>query len=758
MRAAALLAALVVAGAGIAVRDGPARGAPCTDVRAAGSYAALVNRAVSAGRDVWGERLLSAPGGPTFAGARRFLSPLVLAVGWQRQPLTASGFYYVPLSFPWTPYGSTMYALHVADGSEIITRHVTGPSLTIDVGDGDERYGSCLGRLTPATLAEGHDPILQTAYVDRNGVAYRQESFVGRLHGSNVVSFVRLDVDASNAVAPSTVRFAPWPSLPLVAPDRAGGPAGTRLVVSEGAAPTAAGPVFTVEPGEVQTLYADWFHGAEEGTNVVADEATYDRARAVVTVFWSKQLAGGARFDVPEQTVDDAESAVVAQAIGGAWRYSIGNLYEELSFAESLDSAEVLAEYGHPDIAKAILRLAVVRLQARPERFTAWRAAHVLTTAAYYYRLTHDTLFVREETPALAALVNRIARRRTADGLLKPEPLSSDLRTPVKGVTAPITAWQGLLAISRMWSATGHRALAVRARNVALGLERALCPAVAHALTKLPDGSLFLPQTLSGTRRPYARLTSTSDGSYWNLVVPYALASGFFQPRSAAAAGIVRYLLAHGSRLLGVPRANAHIVYARGARAAGLAPAYGFSMSRFFADDDQPDQLALTLYGMLAVGMTQGTYVSGEAVSVLPVSGAYLRRMYMPPNAGANASYLETLRLMLVHERRGDEGLPRGLDLAFATPGSCLADGKTIDVRRAPTSFGRVSYTLARIGSLVDARLVLPYASRALLRLRLPVGLHIASIRPRVHFDRASGTIDLRGRKGSLHLRVTVRR
>jgi hypothetical protein len=757
LKVAALVAAAVLAGLALAGRGGHARSAPCAEGRAGAAYTSLVDRAVSAGSDLWGERLLSAPGGPSYARAQQYLSPLLLAVGWQRQPLTASGVYYVPLSFPWTPYGSTMFALHVADGSQIITRHVTGPSLTIDVGNGNERYGSCLGRLTPAKLAEGHEPILQTSYVDANGVAYREESFVGRLHGSDVVSFVRLDVDASNAAAQSTVRFVPWPSLPTVAADRAGGPAGTRLLVSEGAAPSSDGPVFTIQPGDAETLYAEWFNAAADATGMVADEATYDRARETVTSFWSKRLADGAQFDVPEQTVDDAEAAVLTQAIGGAWRYSIGNLYEELSFAESLDSAEVLTEYGHDDIAKAILRLAVERLRARPARFTAWRAAHILSSAAYYFRLTHDTLFIREETPAFAALVNGIARRRTADGLLKPEPLSSDLQTPVDGVTAPITAWQGLLAISRVWGTTRHPELSARARRLALGLERSLRPAVSRALTRMRDGSLFLPQTLSGKRHPYERLTATSDGSYWNLVVPYALASGFFKAHGPTAAGIVRYLLAHGSRLLGVPRANAHIVYARGARAAGLAPAYGFSMSRFFADNDQADQLALSLYGMLAVGMTQGTYVSGESVSVLPVAGRYLRRMYMPPNAGANASYLETLRLLLVHERRGDHGTPKGLDLAFATPRSWLADGKTISVRRAPTSFGRVSYTIARTGKVVDVRVVLPWSAHARLRLRLPRGLRIASIRPAVRFDRASATIDLRGRHGAQHLRVTLR-
>jgi hypothetical protein len=44
----------------------------------------------------------------------------------------------------------------------------------------------------------------------------------------------------------------------------------------------------------------------------------------------------------------------------------------------------------------------------------------------------------------------------------------------VDGVPAQVVAWQGLLAIGRVWSVTGHKDLAARARHVALRLEHAL--------------------------------------------------------------------------------------------------------------------------------------------------------------------------------------------------------------------------------------------------------------------------------------------
>ena len=191
---------------------------------------------------------------------------------------------------------------------------------------------------------------------------------------------------------------------------------------------------------------------------------------------------------------------------------------------------------------------------------------------------------------------------------------------------------------------------------------------------------------------------------------------------------------------------------------AGLAQVYGLSVSRFLADNDEPDQLVLSLYGMLAAGMTAGTYVSGEAISVLPVKGAFDRSMFMPPNSGSNASYLETLRELLIHERRGRLGAPAGLDLAFSTPRAWLADGKEIDVRAAPTSFGKVTYSLVRTGTTIEGRLVLPAGAHARLRLRLPAGQRLLRVvvgSTVVAADRA-GTIDLGGRHGSVAVRATV--
>jgi hypothetical protein len=764
LSACAVAAAFLALGAAAAGVGAAAPG--CAPRTAGDAYAASVQQAVASGRDLWAGRLLRARGGPTYAAAARLLTPLERALQWRGRTLTPSGSYYLPLSFAFTSHGPAVYALHVADGSGLVTRRVGGPSLALYVGSGTERYGSCASRLTPARLAEGHLPILETAYVDAGGVRYRQESFVGRAYGTfgarSVISFVRLVVDARTSRRGATVRLVPWKRLAHSAPDRLAVRGQTRLIAGAGAEFVDGVVRYRVPAGERRTIYAEWLNAPSDARYVHADAATYDTARAAVVAFWQRKLAAGATFQVPEAVVQDAEQGVLAQLVSFGWRYSIGNPYEELSYAESLDAAEVAAEYGYPAVAKSIVEFALQRMRARPWRFTAFRGGHLLATAATYYRLTRDRAFLRAATPELERLVARIAERQVRSGptrgRLAPEPLSTDLENrDVDSVSGQVEAVTALRSIGRVWSSTGYSAAGARARTLAGSIDSALRPAVARASKRLRDGSLFVPDELGG-QRPFARLTATREGSYWNLVMPYAFSSGWFPAHSRQARGALRYVLAHGSRLLGVPRTYARTVYGD-EPGAGLAPVYALGWSRFLADNDQPDQLVLSLYGLLAAGMTRGTYVSGEAVSVLPVRGAYERAMFMPPNSGSNASYLGTLRELLVHERRGRLGAPAGLDLAFSTPRSWLADGQEIDVRAAPTSFGKVSYSLVRHGAAIDASLVLPPRCRCRLRLRVPAGerlAHVVAGSTVVAADRA-GTIDLGDLHGQVEVRATLR-
>src|SRR5207247_431164 len=95
---------------------------------------------------------------------------------------------------------------------------------------------------------------------------------------------------------------------------------------------------------------------------------------------------------------------------------------------------------------------------------------------------------------------------------------------------------------------------------------------------------------------PYDSVVESRAGSYWNLVEPYALASGLLTKQQAD--GALRYLLAHGSRLLGLVRAGAYSLYGRAPfPVSGTDEVYGVNVARFLAAEDAADQLVLSLYG-----------------------------------------------------------------------------------------------------------------------------------------------------------------
>lgn len=682
-----------------------------------------IDTALRARTDLWGDRLLAAPDGPTYAAASKVLAPLLYARGPHGARLTASGVYYLAFGLPQGSTGTSVVALHVADGSEILWGSTSGPALFVSVGPEEgERYGSCLQRLEPPRLADGWLPVLETGYADAGGTHFHQESFAGRGPEGGLASYVHL-----SASRPTRLRLVTR--------------AGTTAVTS-------------------RSLYARW-DGRGKAQPISA--ASYAEARRSVVSFWRSRLTEGASISVPEPRVEHALKALLTQELVLTWRYSVGNSYQEFSFPESVDVAQVLTEYGFFAESKSILRTSFTRA---PVPYPSWKKGERLVAAAEEVSFADDAAFLQSATTVINRFVSSLAASMRGD-LLAPERYSSDIPDQVYGLHAQTVVWEGLRGIARVWAAQGRPQLAQRARALASRLARGLRRAVRASEQELPDGSLFMPASLLDGEQSYDSLTTERLGSYWNLVIPFALASGFFQPDSREARGSLRYLELHGSRLLGLVRAGAYALYGRSPTppVSGTDEVYGLNVARFLADLDQSDQLVLSLYGELAAAMTPNTFVSGEGATVAPLDGERDRTMYLPPNSASNAAFLETLRQLLVHETRTKDDTPSGLQLAYATPRAWLEPGKQISVQDMPTSFGPLSYSLAAGTTTVRATVDVPARSRVhtlMLRLRLPQGRRIVSVelggRSYKRFNRANGTITLSGLSGRLDLLVRVRK
>ncbi len=730
----------------------------CAVPRASAAYVAKIQSAVRSGRDVLGERVEATPGGPSY-GAARMLAPLWFARGRGGGFLTRSGAYYLALGFPGSLYGEKSFGLHVADGSEIITRRIGGAALRVVVGTKPEPYGTCLQRLRPPQLLDGYLPVLVTTYVDGAGVRYRQESFVAPVPGSSATaSFVELRVDPG-AAAGTTVRFRPTPAglirrdNTLVAPD------GVRLAFSPGGSWQGSSLAYRVT--RPTTIDVAWVHQPRPTLIVQATPDVFSAARSMVRTAWADQLEHASRFSVPDRRVMAAERNLLVQEILHTWRYSIGNPYEELSFVEALDVAQVMAEFGRPDVSRAIVRFALRRL---PERTTSWRDGATLLAVGRVFALDRDPMLVDEATPGLLPALERLGaqiQRPGGRGLLVSERYSTDVGRRVIGFHQQATAWAGLRAVSAAWRAVGRPRLADHAEALARRLGGALREAVRRSRRELSDGTIFVPAALLEDEVPHERLSDSRDGSYWNLVQPYGLATGLLPPRGRVAAGILRYMTDHGAWLLGLVRARADTLYrATPGPRSGIDEVYGLALARFLADAGRAPQLGLALYGALANAMTTNTFVSGEAATVTPLAGAWPRTMFLPPNGGANAAFLETLRQMLVHERAAGDS-HSGLELAFGTPRWWLSDGRRIAVERAATRLGPVSFALRRRGRRVLVDVDAPQAPRVWLRLRLPGQLRVVSVRDahghRLPLDPSTGTVELSHMPRHVRLTATVR-
>jgi hypothetical protein len=757
-------------------------------------YAASVDAALRSRMDVWGARLLARPEGPTYGTVRGFLKPLLLVgrpAGRRGLRLTDSGVYYLPMGEPggrsFADAGPTEpFALHVADGSQLLSRQANGRSATISVGAaGVERYGSCLSRLEEPRLAEGYLPVLTVGYADAEGVRYVQESLVARDPRSGALaSFVRVEARRGTSQRGSTeLRVAVSDSS--LSATRGNLRSGNRTVLAFSVGGTfdgAGGVLYRLDltDSEPDVVYLVRPIDPTPG-DLLADASAFAAARSASIAAWKRRLAEGAEIDVPEPLVMDAMRSLLIQNLQLAWHYSVGNAYEAFYQPESSAAVLRLAEYGFLDDARVSLETLLPKSRGRS---TNWEQGEKLAAGAAYYLLSGDRAFLLRHTPTYAGYARDFARRRAAnsDELLDKQRYSGDIAARVYGVHHQSRAWRGLRDMAYVWGLAEREELATRYGAEARSFARSLRAAIARSATRVSARETFVPVELLATPRvgPWDPVTATREGSYWNVVAPYGWASGIFPRGSALARKVLAYARRRGSFLLGLVRFDYYPTGVGKVRCDGLPGlktpgannVYGVHRVHFLADLDRPDLLVLTLYSKLAHGMTRGTFVSGEGDTVRPVppgacarqpAGEYYRSMYLPPSSANNDLFLATLRESLVHWFARDDGRPYGLQLAYATPRAWLADGKRVAVRGLPTPFGRLTYAIeSRIDAgYLDVELTVPGRRRIgelRLRLRVPPSKRVLRARiGRTTLVPEGETFDLTGRTRLLKMRVFVR-
>ena len=234
-----------------------------------------------------------------------------------------------------------------------------------------------------------------------------------------------------------------------------------------------------------------------------------------------------------------------------------------------------------------------------------WKMGEKLLGSAVHCRLFRDRAYLLSGTPALRRIRGDLGAQidRSRNGLLGRERYSSDIPDQVYGLHSQAVVWQACAGWPPAWDADGPaRARPALPRTRRRGSAR---PSRGGARVRAPA-------------RPTARCSSRSrllDGEPAVRGADCSRRGELLEPRDAVRARL-RALPArrrrgarrsggtcepHGSRLLGLVRAGAFALYKTPRfPVSGTDQVYGLNVSRFLAENDEPDQLVLSLYGQLA--------------------------------------------------------------------------------------------------------------------------------------------------------------
>jgi hypothetical protein len=306
----------------------------------------------------------------------------------------------------------------------------------------------------------------------------------------------------------------------------------------------------------------------------------------------------------------------------------------------------------------------------------------------------------------------------------------------------------------------GEKAEATKLRRHAANYRRAILRAAARS-ERLDTQPPFIPVALLSDEPAHDPLTATRTGSYYNLISPYVIGSEIFGQDSDREDWLLGYLQNHGAIAMGMIRTMPHQGQFEGEP--GVNPLYGLRYQLALLRRDEREKAIVGFYGQLAQGMTRGTFIGGEGSRFLH-GDADGRSFYLPPNSTSNATWLITLRHLLVQDWDLDEDArPDTLRLLFAAPRRWLSDGKRIRIENAPTQFGRVSCNVeSKLSAGYVQMRVTPPPERVksfLLRAPLPAGWKVETVQidgenvPLLDRD----TVDLTGRTKPLTVKFTVK-
>jgi hypothetical protein len=709
--------------------------------------------------DVWGEAAIRAPGGPSYEFFRDLLPPL-------RYVNTAFRHYPVVLSAPLAP----VKARWVSNGSGINLRadkppmwKEAGTPVAFFVGEKAEPFGEDVTRLDGPRydlFDVRRVPAVEVEYT-AGDATYEQRAFAATRrhladHGAVCVEFRLVGKDKAGRVVARVgdgkEKHTARGDAVLDAKGRTVVRFDRRWTWDEKKQELAAG----LKGEQFADLVVYTTPAAETPEELPDYAGEYFPFRKA----WREVFARGAHFQIPEPIVETAWRSLVAGnymiAVGDRMHYSAGNAYDHLYEAECGDAVRSLMLFGQTADARKMVG-PLLDFDRKATRFHV--AGHKLQLLAHYYWVTRDKEYIKEARAKWEPVVKFVRdSRKTDNGLLPKDNYAGDVNTQVYSLNSNSACWRGLRDIAAVLDDVGEKETAAELRKEAAEFRKAILDAVGKSVRAKEK---FVPVALLSDEPAHDPLTATRQGSYYDLIIPYVLGSGVFGPGDEREGWIIDYLRAHGGLAMGMIRSMPH--QGEFNKEPGVNVLYGLRYSLTLLRHGDRDHALVALYGQLAQGMTRDTFIGGEGSRFFH-GDKHGRSFYLPPNSASNATFLTTLRYLLIQDwDLDDDGRPETLRLLDTIPARWLNDGAVLSVEKAPSAFGEVAFRVeskVKQGEVVlEVQTPQRPVSKWTLRLPDPPGYTISGVK--VGGDElkrdGDGRVDLTGRTGKFRVTYSVK-
>ena len=416
----------------------------------------------------------------------------------------------------------------------------------------------------------------------------------------------------------------------------------------------------------------------------------YEQAREATTRYWSTYIARGARFEVPDEAVNELYRANLWHALrlprrhGPGASASIDLPYSNFAYTQTGTpwpvNQAVYMDYmlydlrGYHGIAAEELA-AMYRNNQQPDGHLGGNANWLVYTpgmlyaVAKNYALSGDRAALEKLLPAsLRAMEWCVRQVREAAGREGPG------QGLVNGELNDLTG-KGLWAFNQAYLFAGLDEFAKTLESI--GHPRAAeCRSAAEAIhTAIGRGfhnaAVFSPlvQLRDHTWIPYVPSEATTYGRLLNTWYPTDVDTG--------ALHLVRLgaLPAEGDLADYLLQDHEDNLFLRGLGVAN-EPVYNQNATALLLRDDVPAAIR-AFYSLMASGFSQAVFE--------PVEHRWMHGQYFGPPS-TDGAWAELYRNMLIREAAGGT-----LFLGQAVPRRWLRDGKRIEIERAPTDYGLLS-------------------------------------------------------------------